>query len=102
MTPKPHVKPRVSRMNGAESAYALGLEARRRAGEIQAYWYEDVTLRLGPDCRLTIDFMVIAADGEVQFHEVKGRMREDAAVKLRACLGKFPFRIFLNGKEFQG
>jgi hypothetical protein len=89
-------------MNKLEAAYALGLEAQKRAGRIQGYWYEGITLKLGPDCRYTPDFLVILEDGEVQLHEVKGHMRDDAAVKLRVCVERYPFRIFLNGQEFTG
>ena len=98
----PHVLPRPSAMNRWERDYALGLEAKKRAGQVRDYWYEGVTLKLGPDLRYTPDFLVIAGDGEVQLHEIKGHRRDDAMVKLRACLDKYPFRIFMNGMEFTG
>jgi len=90
------------KMNRWEQTYALGLEARKRAGEVRDYWYEGITLKLGPKCRYTPDFLVILANGEAQLHEVKGFKRDDAMVKLRVCLKVYPFRIFLNGKEFTG
>lgn len=89
-------------MNRTEATYAQGLEALRRAGRVEAYWYEGITLKLGPDCRYTPDFLVQMSDGELQLHECKGFRRDDAMVKLRTCLDKFPFRIFVNGVEFTG
>lgn len=99
---KPHVPPRRSEMNRTEQSYALGLEARRRAGEVREYHYEAIKLKIGPHTWYTPDFLVIAADGEVQIHEVKGYWRDDAKVKTRAILDRYPFRVFVNGEEWKG
>ena len=89
------VPPRVSRMNGTETRYALILEARKRAGEVREYHYEAVTLKIAHDCRYTPDFLVVLADGTVELHETKGRMRDDALVKLKVCVRLYPFPVRL-------
>lgn len=93
-------------MNQTEAAYAHLLEAQKRAGHITEYWYECVSLELGPETRWYPDFLVQLPDGELQLHEVKGRKKttdgrstwwaEDAAkVKIRAARGRYPFRVFV-------
>jgi hypothetical protein len=88
-------------MNGTETAYASILELRKLAGDITDYGYERMSLKLGDDCRLTMDFDVHLPDGEVQFHEVKAnsrgkpRMEDDARVKLKVAADTYPFRIYV-------
>lgn len=87
-------------MNKTEAEYATILEARLRVNQIESYAYEKVTLKLANDCRITPDFLVINALGEVEFHEVKGGLiREDAAVKLKVAASSFPFRFMLAQKK---
>ena len=52
--------------------------------------YEEITLKLGDDCRLTVDFWVLGDDDVLEFHEVKGFWRDDAKVKLRVAAKLFP------------
>jgi hypothetical protein len=93
-------------MNKAEAAWAHVLEAQKRSGEIVDYWFESCTVKLGPDCRYTADFLVMCADGTLELHEVKGGKRDkagkvtpyiegDALVKLKAAADKFPFPLRL-------
>lgn len=82
-------------MNKTEAAYADTLRLRQHAGEIAAFHFEAVTLKLAADCRLTPDFMVILADGLVQFHEVKGHFEEDAKIKIKVAAQTFPFAFVL-------
>ena len=85
-----------------ESDYGELLQGRLLAGEILAWWYEDLTLRIGFDCRLTIDFFVQNMDRTLEAHEVKGPHKwEDSIVKLRAAADKFPliFRLVTRSKE---
>jgi hypothetical protein len=89
-------------MNRTEAAYALVLEARKRAGELRGYWYEGVTLKLAHDCRLTVDFFVVLADSTAELHEVKGHMRGDADVKLRVAARLYPFPIRVVRRQGQG
>ena len=77
-------------MNGYESKYADVLEARRLAGEIVAWHFEAVTLKLASDCRYTPDFMVQLADGSIEFVDVKGGIIDDkAVVKIKCAAEKF-------------
>jgi len=47
--------------------------------------YEPITLRLADRTGYTPDFLVVMADGSVQFHEVKGYSRDDAIVKFKVA-----------------
>jgi hypothetical protein len=50
---------------------------------------------MGDDCRYTPDFMVIAEDDVVEFHEVKGGFwRDDAKVKIRVAAELYPMFRF--------
>lgn len=82
-------------MNRLEESYAAELERRRVAGEVEWYAYEAVTLRLADRCRYTPDFAVMTSDGEIQMHECKGFMRDDARVKLKVAAEQFPMRFLL-------
>ena len=99
-------------MNKAEEAYAAHLR-----GEIADYRFESITLKIGPDCRYTADFSVLAADYTLELHEVKPgtkakdkdgnvRLNEDGThvvkafyqdtsmVKVRAAAAAFPWLRF--------
>ena len=89
-------------MNKTEAGYALLLEARKRAGQVQDYWFEGLTLKLAHDTRYTPDFFVVLADGSCELHEVKGFMRDDANVKLKVAARLFPFPVFLVRKYLGG
>lgn len=89
-------------MNRTEQAYAAYLDVLKNVGEIAWYAYEPVKLRLARLTSYSPDFMVMLPDGELQFHEVKGFMREDAAVKLKISAEFFPFRFFLIRKNGSG
>lgn len=55
-----------------------------------------VTLRLANGCRYTPDFAVLHAfaPGSGSFYEVKGWMRDDAAVKIKVAAAQFPAWAF--------
>jgi hypothetical protein len=80
-------------MNGLERAYSQHLDARIATGEILSWSFECVTLKLADACRYTPDFMVIASDCTVEFHETKGRWMDDAKVKFKVAAAQFPFRF---------
>jgi hypothetical protein len=86
------------KMNKLEAEYAQFLEARKHAREILWYDFECVTLRLGDDCRYTPDFTIMLSNGEIEMHETKGFLRDDAAVKIRAAAERYPFRFFMIRK----
>ena len=85
------------KMNKTEARYEQLLEGRRLAGELRRYDYEALTLRLAHDCRYTPDFFVIAADGRIELHEVKGaHIWEDSKIKIKVAAAQFPcFRFYL-------
>jgi len=76
---------RTGEMNKTEAAYAQVLEARKQTGEVSAYLFERVKLRLAKGCWYTPDFVVFRADGGIEVHEVKGFWRDDARVKWKAA-----------------
>jgi hypothetical protein len=84
-------QPRPGVMNRTEQAYADHLEALVRAGELRRWHFEAVKFRLGPKCFYTPDFLVVFADGRVEWHEVKGGfIREDAQIKMKWFVRDFP------------
>lgn len=90
------VTPRPQRgvMNRTEAAYAELLEARRLAGEVLWYEFEAMTLRLARRTHYRPDFPVLTPTG-LQFHEVKGFMRDDAWLKLKLAARAFPFQFIV-------
>jgi hypothetical protein len=79
-------KPKRKRgMNRWEAEYAQKLEAERLAGLIQWYGFEAMSLRLADGCRFTPDFAIVLNNGNVQFDEVKGHLREAARVRFKVA-----------------
>jgi hypothetical protein len=69
--------------NKLEARYGARLEALKVAAEIIDYGFEEIKLKIGvKTCWFTPDFWVLANDGVTEFHETKGWMRDDAAIKL--------------------
>lgn len=89
-------------MNGTERDYSAHLELLKKSGLIAWYAYEAIKLRLADRTFYTPDFVVMLADGELEVHEVKGFMRDDAAVKLKVAAEQFPFRFLLCRQEGRG
>lgn len=79
-------------MNKLEARYAKRLTL---DPNVAAWWFESVTLKLGPDCRYTPDFKVQLVDGTIEYHEVKGFRRDDGMVKIRVAAGQHPERFWL-------
>ena len=90
------------RMNKTERAYAELLDVRQRAGQVAAWYFGALTLRLGDDCRYTPEFLVLLPDGTVELHEVKGFFRDDARVKIRAAASSYPFLFRLIRRDRAG
>lgn len=80
-------------MNKTETAYEQVLKHRLMAGEIQWYKFEGVKLRLAAATFYTADFFVMAADGMLEVHEVKGVWTDDARVKTKVAAAMYPFRF---------
>ena len=86
-------------MNGTERRRAIELEALKRTGQIAAWWYERLTLKLADDTRYTPDFLILHLDGMLELDEVKGGfIREDAHVKIKLAAELYPF-VFTMHKE---
>jgi hypothetical protein len=78
-------------MNKTEQKYADLLSLRARVGEVAHFAFEAVKLRLADKTFYTPDFMVMLADGTIEFHEVKGFWEDDARVKIKVAAETFPF-----------
>ncbi len=77
-------------MNGLERKYAAHLDLRKAAGEIADWKFDSFKLRLPADkCWLIVDFVVMLADGTIEFHETKGFMEGDAWLKLKMAAAMF-------------
>ena len=88
------VRPTPGAMNKTEEAYASYLEARRLGGEIHAWRFEPMRLRLASRTFYEPDFLVIERGGEVEFHEVKGHWEDDARVKIKVAATQYPWFRF--------
>ncbi len=80
-------------MNNLEADYALQLEARRLTGDVIAYAFDALKLRLADNTFYTPDFWVMLNNGEIEIHEVKGHWEDDARVKIKVAAALFPFRF---------
>ena len=86
---------KTGEMNKTEARYAEHLASRLAAGEIKWFRFEGIKLRLANNTFYSGDFAVMAADGVIEIHEVKGFMLDDGAVKLKVAADQYPFRFFL-------
>ncbi len=77
-------------MNKTEQAYASHLEALRAAGRVLWYRFEGLKLRLADNTFYTPDFAVMASDGQLECHEVKGFWTDDARVKIKVAAEQYP------------
>lgn len=85
-------------MNKTEAAYDLRLDAMKHHSEIAWYRFEGIKLRLADNCFLTVDFAVMAADGVLEMHDVKGSpaiFSDDAKVKMKTAAAMYPFRFMV-------
>ncbi len=88
-------RPRPGVMNKLEAKYARELERRKALGEVLWYSYEAVKLRLADNTFYTCDFLVLMDTLQLEMHEVKGYMMDDANVKIKCAAEKFPFKFLL-------
>lgn len=93
-------------MNKTEARYAERLQIQLLAGEIAAYGFEVVTLKLADRTRYTPDFFVLAADGAIEFHEVKAcrsngvpLFEDDARVKIKVAAEQHWMFVFKGAYE---
>ncbi|MBL0011312.1 MAG: DUF1064 domain-containing protein [Nitrosomonas sp.] len=86
---------KTGKMNKTEIAYSHYLEALKACGEISWWKFEAIKLRLADNTHYTVDFFVMKASGELEAHEVKGFMLDDANVKIKMANEIFPFKFLL-------
>ncbi|GAB3744868.1 DUF1064 domain-containing protein [Lysobacter olei] len=84
---------KAGQMNKTEAAYAAHLDVLRAAGAVQWFRFEGLKLRLADSTFYTPDFAVMAADGVMECHEVKGHWTDDARVKIKVAAEQYPFRF---------
>lgn len=81
-------------MNKTEQRYAGVLDLRKMAGEVIAYWFDALKLRIGDNCFFETDFLVLLSSGELEVHEVKGGyITDDGLVKFKSAQMIYPFRF---------
>lgn len=84
---------KTGQRNKTEAAYEQTLEQMKRDGEVQWFAFEGVKLRLANNTFYTPDFAVMARDGQIELHEVKGYWEDDARVKIKVAAALYPFRF---------
>ncbi len=84
---------KTGQLNKTEQAYADRLRALELAGVILWHKFEGIKLRLADNTFYTPDFAVLAADGVMELHEVKGFWQDDARAKIKIAAAMFPFRF---------
>ena len=85
---------KVGAMNKTEAAYDAHLAQLQHAGRILWRKFEGLKLRLADNTFYTPDFAVMAADGVIECHEVKGFWQDDARAKIKVAADLYPFRFF--------
>ena len=80
-------------MNRTEAAYARFLDEQRHAGAVLWWKFEGLKLRLADNTFYTPDFAVLAADGILECHEIKGFWQDDARAKIKIAADTYPFRF---------
>ena len=101
----------LGQMNKTEEAFSQFAETHLKAGLILGWWFESVTLLLGPNMRYTPDFMIFEMDQTITFVEVKpsytdkesGKRkvfaRDGSLEKLKVASTKYPFRFKLAVRQ---
>lgn len=84
---------KVGTLNKTEAAYRDVLRDAQTIGDIQWYRFEGLKLRLADNTFYTPDFAVMASDGVIECHEVKGFWRDDARAKIKIAAEQYPFRF---------
>jgi hypothetical protein len=84
---------KAGQLNKTEAAYAQRLRALQADGQIMWHRFEGLKLRLADNTFFTPDFAVMAADGVMECHEVKGHWQDDARAKIKIAAAMYPFRF---------
>jgi len=88
----------VGKKNKTEESYGELLRMRYVAGDVLWYRFEGLKLRLADNTFYTPDYAVMAKDGVMECHEVKGFWMDDARAKIKIAAEMYPFR-FLAAKK---
>jgi len=97
-------------MNRTESAYASHLELLKKAGEIRAWAFEPMKLRLADRTWYSVDFLVQLMDDTLEGHELKGTAKtkagnhrelweDDARVKFKVAAEIHPWLTFRSVRK---
>ena len=90
---------KTNQMNNTEAEYSQYLRVLQQAGDILWFRFEGIKLRLADKTFYTPDFFVLRSSFELEAHEVKGFMTDDAAVKIKVAAEMYPFRFVLVRKN---
>lgn len=84
---------KTGQMNRSEEDYGRHLEALKRQGKVLWYRFEGIKLRLADNTFYTPDFAVLAANGVLECHEVKGFWQDDGRAKIKIAAEMYPLRF---------
>lgn len=92
------------KMNKTETAYAERLAALKHDGKILDWKFHVLRVRLADNTFYEPDFVVLAADGQISIHEVKGSFTtEKGQLKIKLCAEVLPwFRVFKCSRQKGG
>lgn len=96
---KPH---KLDDMNKTEARFAAELDWMIYNKQVSRYLFGTVKFRLAKRTWYCPDFVVFWADGVIECVEIKGFVRDDAAVKYKVAREKFPmfkWRMIRRGKD---
>jgi hypothetical protein len=86
----------ADRMNKTERAFHdQHLKLLVAAGDAIAVGFQRLKLRLADRTWYTPDFDLVLPTREIEIYEVKGFMRDDAAVKLKVAAEIYPFQFYV-------
>jgi len=86
-------------MNALERKYSETLGAQLSTGHIRRWDFEPLKFRLAANTFFTPDFIVIENDGSITAIEVKGFLRDDAAVKFKVAAAMYPWLYWVMVKK---
>lgn len=95
------------KMNKTEAAYAHYLTILLRAGEVAWFKFEGIKLKLADNTFLTVDFVVMMPNGQIELHDCKGSpgvFVDDAKVKMKVAAEIYPFvfKVVYPAKKSSG
>lgn len=85
-----------------EEEYAAFLELLKRAHDIWDYWYKPWKFLLAKQTTYEPDFLVQRPNGFLEVHEVKGYWREDAKLKWKITMDRYPFFTYVVIQKING